>query len=915
MEKRYQFPGEMVVLDPESNHADGYWMAALLRHLPTTPLDELRAWLAGYVEGDAAALYRLHQVLQQLRQMALPELGGRLTRPTSSLSLKRFILGLTTKFDWPEWVPWILPALQQERDLGVFDEGCAALGRLEVRSAWEALQKLSTQRTDADHQLILQRELGALESHQALSFYLGRLLEGESNPRLAHQGARGLATVAEPSDLHTLEEALEGADPLAYGLLLRALAELPGGTAGALLIARVQDTVHTLEDLESLDALTHRVQVGARTAARSELALALAARMEARAASAVKDLQRSLDAGEAGNPLPVLDQLHQQAKGPYERFLTEALIILVEGKIARFSAMVTEAQDMVAKRRVLLGNRLNQICDGLVRQVRTGRVDLGGVLPVLQQAFESYPQSEGLDHAFCCLVPGNDQEGLGQLLKVADPKRRRACLDTLGAREEDTLVPFFLSAVQDPIVEVGLRAMNHLGKLPSGFPAVMALFHSDRPEQVRTALGIFTENGTQAAAEPLMAFLKTDVRDNLLVEGVEALGAIRHPAAAPVLLDLLHDGKPIRLQEVLVEALANLATPEASLGLLSKAANLKAPQVLIVALEGALAAFPGFERPLPQEALPLVERLFTRCCDDREGEGQRMRAIMATLSLFCFDQELYARLKDSISDFLFDLRTKGDWDRESNERVAAVVKELGRRSASLGHIAGKEEKVRALLQGVPHQGPQRTPSLLAVREALQDPEFIMRAELAQELAAFVLGEFGREEPDWRALARLCEIGGLTRQITLADSLKEVFLQATGLGLRSAAKEALLALGLDESAISRRPPIKSILLLDASAFFRKRLMTALSQGWEVREAGSRTEAEPLLSERPVDLIISEQSDQLGDLHPWLKLQCETRHCRQVLLSTAARSTHSGEPWLLGVLHKPYLHEQLFKALEP
>ena len=890
-------------------------MVSPLRHLPTTPLDELRARLAGYVEGDAAALYRLNQVLQPLRQMALPELGGRLGKPSTSLTLKRFILGLTAKFDWPEWVPWILQALQQERDLGVFDDGCAALGRLEVRSAWEALQKLSAQRTDADHQLILQRELGVLESHQPLGFYLGRLLEGESNPRLAHQGARGLATTAEPGDLPALREAMEGADPLAFSLLLRAMAELPDGTAGAALVDRFQDTVQTLEDLECLDVLALRLQIGARSAARSELALALASRMEARAADAVQGLQRTLDAGEAGNPRPFLDQLHQQAKGPYEQFLTESLTILMEGKNARFGTMVTEAQDMVGKQRILLGNRLNQVCDGLVRQVRSGWIDQGQVLAVLQQAFERYPQSEGLDHAFCCLVPAVDQHGLDRIREVSEPKRRSDCLDVLGAREEDALVPFFLSAMQDPIIEVGQRAMHHFGKLPSSFPAVMERFHSGQPEQIRTALKIFTENGTQAAAEPLMAFLKADVRDDLLLEGVEALGAIRHPAAAPVLLDLLHDGKPIRLQEELVEALANLATPEASRGLLSKATNLKPPQVLIVALEGALAAFPGFGSPLPQDALPLVEQLFTRCCDDREGEGQRMRAILATLNLFCFDQELYSRLKDSISGFLFDLRTKGDWDRESNERVAAVVKELGCRSASLGHIAGKEEKIRALLQGVPHQGAQRSPALLAVREALQDPEFIMRTELAQELAAFVLAEFDREEPDWRALARLCEIGGLTRQVMLVDSLRGIFLQATGLGLRSAAKEAMLALGLDESAISRRPPIKSILLLDPSAFFRKRLLAALGQGWEVREAGSRTEASPLLSERPVDLIISEQSDPLGDLHPWLKMQCETRRCRQVLLSTATRTTHSAEPWLLGVLHKPYPPEQLFKALEP
>ncbi len=890
-------------------------MAPLLRHIPVTPLDELRAWLGNPAEGDAASQAHLNQLLSHLRQMALPELGGRLVKASSSPGLKRFIFGLTVKFDWPEWVPWLFQALQHEQDLGVFDEGCAALGRLEIRSAREALQKLSALRTDPDRQLILRRELGTLESQQPLSFYLGRLLEGESNPRLAHQGARGLAATAEPGDLPTLWEAMEGADPLASRLLLRALAEMPGETSSAALIGRFQDTLHTLEDLECLDALTHRVQVGARTAARSELAQALATRMQPRKPEAVKALEQSLIEGDQGNPLPALDQLHDEAKGPYEQFLTEALTILVEGKIARFSAMVTEAQDMVAKRRILLGNTLNQVCECLVRQVNAGSLSRDQVVPVLQEAFERFSHSEGLDHAFCCLVPAANPSGLEGILKVSEPKRRSTCLDVLGAREEDALVPFFLMAMHDPIVEVGQRAMHHFGKLPSSFPAVMELFRSGQPDRIRTALRIFTENATQAAAEPLMAFLKTDVRDDLLLEGVEALGSIRCAIAAPVLLDLLHDGKPIRLQEALVEALANLATPEASLGLLAKSAHLKPPQVLMSALEGTLAAFPGFERPLPHDALPLLEQLITRCCDEREGEGQRLRAILATLNLYCFDQALYARLNEAISDFLFALRTKGDWDRETNDQVAAVVKELGRRSASLGHIASKEEMVRALIKGVPNQGPGRTPALLALREAIQDDEFIMRPELAQELAAFVRTELDSKDQDWRELARLCDIAGLTRQSTLVDPLKDLFARAAGLGLRSAAKDALLALGLDEAEITRRPPIRTILLLEPSAFFRKRLLTALSPGWEVREAGSRAEAAPMLSERPVDLLISEQTDATGDLRPWLKMQCETRRCRQVLLSTAARDTSPGQPWLLGVLYKPYAPEQLLKALEP
>ena len=105
------------------------------------------------------------------------------------------------------------------------------------------------------------------------------------------------------------------------------------------------------------------------------------------------------------------------------------------------------------------------------------------------------------------------------------------------------------------------------------------------------------------------------------------------------------------------------------------------------------------------------------------------------------------------------------------------------------------------------------------------------------------------------------------------------------------------------------------MLEPSAFFRKRLMTTLGQGWEVREAASRAEAASLLSNQPVDLIISEQTDSLGDLRPWLKMQHETRRCRRVLLSTAARDTSPGEPWLMGTLYKPYAPEALLKALEP
>ena len=889
-------------------------MALPLRYLPTTPLEELRGCLGGHLETDTATQVRVQHLLGRLRQQALPELGERLVRASSTPGMKRFILGLTTKFDWPEWSPWILRALLQETDLGVFDDGCAALGRLEVRSAREALEKLAAHRTDPDRQLILRREL-TLPDGQTLAFCLGRLLEGAGNPRLAHQGARGLAALARPEDAPALHEAMEGADPLAFRLLLRALADLLGDRPGPILLALFQDTFRDLGDQEALELLASRLQTSQRGSTRAELGRAIAEHMGAAHPDLVQALAHALVAGEAGNPGPPLEALRGVARGACERFLTEATAVHLEGKVARFSAMVAEAQESATQEGALLGTRLDLLCECLVRQTLEGGLTAAQVVPLLQAAFYAHGGSGGLDQAFCCLVPASDTPALEGILSLQDPQRRTACLDALGAREEDALGPFFLRAMQDSIVEVGHCAMHHFSRLPSGFPTVMGMFESGQPEKLRMAFRIFTENATQGAAEPLMGFLRGDVRDDLLLEAVQALGAIRYPASAPVLLDLLHDGKPARLQEALVDALAALATSESAQGLLAKSANLKLPQVLIVALDGALAAFPGFEQPLPLECVGAIEALITRCCDDREGEGRRLPAILATQHLYCFDQALYARLKDAFSDFLFDLRTTGGWDREANDQVAAVLKELGRRSASLGLIAAKEEKLRALAQAVPPQGPGRAPALLVLRETLQDPEFILRAELAQELASFTELELDRKDQDWRDLARLCEIAGLTRRRELAEPLKEVLQRATGLGLRSAAKEGLLALGLSEADLARRAPIHSLLLLDPSAFFRKRLLAALGTTWDVREAGSRIEAAHLLAERPVDLLVSEQADAAGDLRPWLKMQCEARRCRQVLLSTSARDLETGGSWLMGILHKPYAPEALLRALEP
>jgi CheY-like chemotaxis protein len=894
-------------------------MPSPLRKIPLTPLDTLRDLLKEFADGDAQFPARLTGQLQVLKKQALPELGSRLGSQGTPRGLRKAILATVAKFDWPEWTPWIAMALKTEQDLGIFDEGCAALGAIGTRGAMTALGALRTSRTEPDYQVILNRELGLFQSQQGAAYHISRLMEGQGNVRMAAQGAKLLGAVATSQDLGAIVEAYHAGDPLTQRLAIRIMGSLPDAGAVAFLKAVAESAREDFLDHQKLLAGLNRLQTLQRASVLPELLRQTQAHFAIRHPE-TRELLAALQRGatqEEPDFLARVDDLRPWIGGVYETFLADALTLIGEGKVARYSATVSDAAQSAEARLAFLVNLVDQVTEALAFKVDCGEVSLAEVLPLFAPILLSRAGGDGFVFAFLRLLPVTETGILAELLKDPDLTRREKYLDALGTREDDALTPFFLKAMEDPIVEVGQKAIHHLGKLPSSFPALMAMFETGQQDQVRWAIRVFGENRTRMAAEPLLAFVQKEARDVLVVEAVEAIEAIGYAGSAPVLLELLHDGKPLNLQIALAAALKELGTREASLGLLAKAPNLKQAQVLILALEGSLTAFPGFDRPLPLDALPDYLRLFERCCDEREGEGQRMRAILASQDLFVFDRPAYIHLKDRVSDVLFDMRTKETWDRESNDRVAVVVKELGRRGDGLGLLAQKEAGIQAQIQKIPGKGPKRVEALLTLRDTLSDPELIIRPELAQGLAELVLGMLGAPGAEWRETAHLCEIGGITRQASLVEPIREIFQQATGLGLKSAARASLLALGLAESDLNRRSPVRSILLLEPSGFFRKRLAQALADGRrEVVEAGSRTEAAALLEARTVDLVITESKDAEGDLGPWLEEFKGRDRFRYALLSTANRDIGAlrRNPWVIGALFKPYPNEQVLQALE-
>lgn len=891
-------------------------MSSLARFAPPTQLDALRALLAGYFDGDKTFQTQLERSLQDLQQLALPELGQLLVRNTTSAGLRRCILQAVPGFDWPEWDTHLIAMLQHEEDPALFAAGCAALGALATRGALEGLERLKNLRRDPDHQAILEQELEQYLPQEAFDACLDAVRLGRANPKRTQEGARRLVLLATPEHLEALQEAFREGDAVACHWLSRILAFLPGVESERLILELFQQQLSDADEARQLRDFLAPLEPLPEKARREPVLAQAEARLLACTPAWLDELREATTHG-SRSPAPDLTALREEATGPLRTFLVTALTCLAQGRALGFHALLRDTLATLPSRMADDARRLDDLAGLLAAKADARLLSLEQVLPPFEQAFQANLGGTALRIAYLRLLPCTDQERLDRLLAEPDPARRSQAIEGLGAREDDRLTPFFFKAMNDPVKEVAQCAIRQLGKLASGFPGMMELFRSGQTDRVREAIHFFSENQQQAAVKPLMGFLSSDAADDeLMVDAATALGHLGDPVATRSLLAQLHGGKPLALQMALVEALSRLGTAEAALGLLKRSEDLRLPEVLLGTLKGVLAAFPSFEQPLPAAQVPDLERLVQRCCEGRESSGYWLGSAGALEGLFVFDSKLYQRLADAFTQFLVDMRQKSGWDRASHDLIQGTIRTLSRRAASLTTLEDREQAILASLASLSETGTRRMPILLRLYEALSDPEHVFTEASSQALLAFFAKELVREDLDFEEMDLLCRIAEHSGQSAMIEPLEDLYAHAQSPGVQACARKALLALGLTEGDIQRRKPIRSILLFEPNAFFRGRLLSALeSSGRTVAVAATRLEAQALLAEQSVDLIISEIHDERGDLWPWLRGKWQHRRCRYLLLSTS-RHDHgplTGTPWLIGTLYKPFPMEELLRVL--
>jgi len=885
-----------------------------------TPLDSLRRVLSEFTPGDESFARRLSHKLGEIGKNSLPVLADFLKRPGTS-ALRKAVLAIISKHDWPEWSALLFDILSKEQELAVFDEGCTVLAALGTKSSWKNLQRLKTVRTDRARQVILDRELNELDARQPLSYYIGRLTEGENNPRLTAMGARMIAVLAGPQDIPTLVGAFNEGDKLVKRQLLRIMPCIPCPETTEFLVYALESTAVSLVDNYNLQDIIQRLNKMPKPTARQECQNMVAKHFRDQAGPTVSELNTAL--GQQGaETAHIFDTLEEVESNSIGTFSLEALRLLVEGKLARFSVVLTERSEEVESRIEELSFVLEYISSALARLVREGGAKSEEILPHLRAVYGMRLGGNIFLDSYVDLVSHQNEDILDEFLSDTDYKRRFVILDAIGAKEDDSYADFLLKATKDSIVDVGQRAIQHLGKLRKGQEIFLDYFKTGEPEKMRLAIWGFKENQIQEASDLLLEFIASDlegsanVRSDLLVEAANAISNLRVAKATPILLQLLHDGQPLKLQVALAEALATMESPEAALGLLSKSKNLRHPEVLLIALEGALPPFSSFDNPFPTENLEDFKTLLDRCCDDREGGGQRFSSFCTLEHLYILDITTYEVYLERLATYLSSMRTGENWDKAANDRLAGIVRIIAKRCESLKQLNQKETEITTLMERTAPKGPLRSEALLSVRHKMEDPDLILKAEMAKAVGSYVKEQLKVAGQDWKDQANLCEIAGLCRQKDLIDPIKTIYKRSTGVGLKNAARNALIKLGLTEAEINHRDPISKILVLEPSVFFRKRMVEALKGAWDVREAGSKEEAENLLAETKVDLLITECMGTGDELLKWLQPMWEKNLFKYAHLCTSIHDlAEFGEPsWLIGTLYKPFPMEKLLENLK-
>ena len=619
--------------------------------MASSTIDHLRALLDhldGTQRSDQLDFFR---AVLAAGQECVPELDVRLPGARAPRALRQLAMEASFYFPWPEWVPILARMLRYEADFAIFETGTRALGRVGNQEALEALRELLAMRQGAEFKEVISGVLSETDPAVAFNHHLSRLLEGSANPGVANEAAQRLIQVVDGDSLEQLKAVAQHPDLLVFRHAL-------------VLIANVF-TAEAAETLLDLLRDNHQEVLGDRA-----LKEALGTLRSLPQAAVKEAAQARLKALRETPGVHVL--LHT--------FFTQVSMAADEGKATQLQAVFTQTAEAMHLRSRRLGFAVDATAEGLAGMVARGLVEAPRVLELLVPAYQEQTGREGLARALARLVPTADTELQSLILAGPDGAQRAAAVEILGDRLDEGLRGALLQACRDPLTDIADRALYHVGRLPSAEKLAQELLHASSPDDLRLGLRLVAEFRFLSRVPDLLELMRTANREDLVLQAIEALGAVGAAQAAEPLMDMLHSGQSPRLQSALALALRDLKLPAVALGLCAKADELRQATLRVVAVEALSAAHGEGGTPLPAEQASLVLDQVRHCWNERSPWANRLRLIEALHRMQMDSPETWRVLTDLVNDVLTEKRPQGAWTTAELHQVQAMVRDFARRT-------------------------------------------------------------------------------------------------------------------------------------------------------------------------------------------------------------------------------------------
>jgi HEAT repeat protein len=623
--------------------------------MASSSLDHLRTFLDHLDGDDRSHQLAFFQGILEAGPDAIAELDGRLPGSRAPRALRRLTMEASFYFPWPGWVRIHQRVLRYEADHEIFVTGVRALGRIGTEPALEALRELNAMRQGEAFTETLAEVLSQTDPREAFNHYFSRLLQGSANAGVANEAAQRLLQLVDGGSIEALRTLAQHPDLLVFRHAIVLLAH-----------------VFTKEAAEALRAvfLESHLEV-------------LGDRGLKEAMAAFRTLPPAAAAEAAGAALDALDSAPRKGGDPgglLSGFYLEVLGATQEGKASQLGSLLAQAAEAMHLRSRRLGFAVDAAAEGLVEMVAKGQIAGPAVLDLLVESYREQTGREGVARAIARLVPAQAQEIHRLILDGPDGAQRAAAVEILGARAEAALQPVLLQACRDPLADIADRARFFLGRLPDAEDIASGLLRAQAPADFQLGLQLVSEHRFRGLVPDLLVLLKAATREDLVLQLVEALGAVASDQAIEPLLEMLHSGQSPRLQTAIAQALRAMGSLKAARTLCAKADEIKLCALHVIAVEALAAAHRGTGGPLPLDAGPLLRDQARAGWNDRNPWPSRLRLVLALQSIGLEAPEVWRDLAGLVEEALAEKRSPTAWSTEELHAVQAAAREFARRA-------------------------------------------------------------------------------------------------------------------------------------------------------------------------------------------------------------------------------------------